>query len=89
MSLFLVNAVTCPSCGHDFENNKINGLSLVATVSDIDARKRTRTRQLLDDMEKLNLTEPEYRAARKLILDSINDFNRDIQIILGLGEDLE
>lgn len=89
MSLFLVNAVTCPFCGKDFENNKINGLSLVATVSDIDARKRTRTRQLLDDMEKLALTEPEYRAARKLILDSINDFNRDIQIILGLGDDLE
>ena len=88
-TIFPANAVTCPNCGHDFENTKINGLSLIATISDIDARKRTRARLLLDSLEKVDLTEPEFKAIRKVILDTMNDFNRDIQILLGLGDDLE
>lgn len=87
--MLLATAVTCPNCGHDFEHNKVNGISLVATIADIDARKRTHARLLLNDLERLDLTQPEYDVIRKKVLDTLNGFNREIQIILGLGDNLE
>lgn len=87
--LFAANIVVCPNCKTQFPHEKINGLSLVATISDIDARKRTHARLLLNDLERLDVTRPEYEAIRKKVLDTLNDFNRDVQIILGLGDDLE
>ena len=88
-TLFAGNLATCPSCGAQFEHNKINGVALVHAVNDIDARKRMHLRLIIDGLERLDLDRPAFTAIRKVILDGINDFNRDVQTILGLEDDVE
>lgn len=88
--LFPANIVTCPQCGSDFTHNKINGLSLVAAVSDINAQTRKHQRLALNSIEDhMDLTEPEFRAIRKVIMDSFMNLNRDVQAILGLDDGVE
>lgn len=89
-TLFPANIATCPNCQHTFEHNRVNGVSLVAAVNDIDARKRMHCRLALDTIETHGgLSEVEFRAIRKVLMDSFNDFNRDVQTILGLADDVE
>lgn len=88
--IFAGNVATCPNCNHTFAHNKINGVALVAAVADIDARKRMYCRLVLNDLEKLALAkELRFQDIKKVFLDGINDFNRDVQTILGLDEDAE
>lgn len=87
--IFAGNLATCPTCGSQFEHNKINGVALVQAVNDIDARKRMHLRLMIDGLERLDLTRPEFTAIRKVVLDGINEFNRDVQTILGLDDDVE
>lgn len=88
--VFAGNIATCPNCGAAFAHNKVNGVALVAAASDIDARKRMRIRLILNDLEDLaNTKQLAFRDIKKIFLDGINDFNRDVQTILGLDEDAE
>lgn len=83
--------VVCPACGTTFENNKINGMALIQTVQNIDARKRMYCKLSLDDLERLskNTGAVTFPEAKKIILDNFNDFVRDIQTIMGLGTEAE
>lgn len=88
--LFPANVATCPSCGTTFPHNKINGVSLIATVSDIDARKRMYCKLGLDSIERLaQERELKFNMIKKIFLDNFNDFNRDIQSILGYTDEVE
>jgi hypothetical protein len=86
--IFQANIAVCPSCQTQFAHNKVNGLAIIEAVSSIDARKRMYSRLTLDQLERLaqekTLT---FDMIRKLILDNFNDFNRDVQTILGWGAD--
>lgn len=89
--IYRASQVVCPTCGSVFENNKINGIALIQTIQNIDARKRMYCKLSLDDLERLSknsgtITFPE---AKKIILDNFNDFVRDIQTIMGLGAEAE
>ena len=89
-TIFAANLVTCPSCRHEFENNKINGISLVQTVADIEARKRMYCKLALNQIERLaQERELKFIMIKKIFLDSMNDFNRDIQSILGFDDGAE
>lgn len=88
--VFAGNVAVCPNCSHTFPHNKVNGVALIAAVSDIDARKRMRCRLILNDLESLALQQKlNFKDIKKMVLDSMNDFNRDVQTILGLDEDVE
>lgn len=88
--IFAGNVATCPNCNTTFPHNKINGVALVAAVADIDARKRMYCRLTLNDLENLATKKQlTFQEIKKIFLDNINDFNRDIQTILGLDEDVE
>lgn len=83
--------VICPTCGTQFDNNKVDGLALVSTVQKIDARKRMYCKLSLDDLERLSKSSGTiaFPEAKKIVLDNFNDFVRDIQTILGLGNEVE
>jgi len=88
--VFAGNVATCPECGNTFPHNKVNGVALVAAVADIEARKRMYCRLTLNDLEKKALNkELTFQEIKKVFLDNINDFSRDVQTILGLDEDAE
>lgn len=88
--VFAGNVATCPECGHTFAHNKVNGVALVSAIADIDARKRMYCRLTLNDLEKRSVDKTlTFNDIKKIFLDNINDFNRDIQTILGLDEDAE
>lgn len=88
--LFPANIATCPNCNHKFAHNKINGVSLVAAIGDIDARKRMYCRLTLDALERAALQKQlTFNDIKKIFLDAINDFNRDVQTILGLDDGVE
>lgn len=87
--LFAGNLAVCPECNAQFEHNKINGVALVQAVNDIDARKRMHCKLIIDALERLDLDVPAFRATRKVVLDGMNDFNRDVQTILGLADEVE
>ncbi len=88
--VFAGNVATCPHCGETFAHNKVNGVALIAAVSDIDARKRMRCRLVLNDLEDLaTANQLKFNDIKKIFLDGINDFNRDVQTILGLDEGAE
>lgn len=88
--LFKTNVVVCPNCTQAFEHNKINGIALIQAASDIEARKRMYTKLMLDSIEALARRGViEFPVVRKIVLDNVNDFSRDVQTILGLGEDVE
>jgi hypothetical protein len=86
--IFQGNIAVCPNCQHTFKHNKVNGLAIIEAVSNIDARKRMYCRLTLDQLEKMALDSTlTFDLIKKLILDNFNDFNRDIQTILGWGAD--
>lgn len=88
--VFAGNVATCPECGNTFAHNKVNGVALVSAIADIDARKRMYCRLVLNDLERKGLENKlTFADIKKVFLDNINDFNRDIQTILGLDEDAE
>lgn len=84
------NTVKCPSCSTRFENNVVNGIALVDLVGRIDSRKKMYCRLTLDSIERLeesrNLS---VATIKKIILDNLNDYNRDVQTMLGWGLDVE
>lgn len=86
--IFQGNLAVCPSCQHTFAHNRINGLAIFEAVNSIDARKRMYCRLTLDQLERLGqeriLT---FEMIKKIILDNFNDYNRDVQTILGWGVD--
>ncbi len=87
MAAILQNIVVCPYCDQPFEHNKINGIALVQLASDIDARKRTYLRLMLNAIEReesLDITK-----IKKIIFDHVNDFTRDIHTQIGYGIDAE
>jgi hypothetical protein len=89
--IYRATQVVCPTCGSTFENNKINGIALIQTIQNIDARKRMYCKLSLNDLERLSTstgTIP-FSDVKKIILDNFNDFVRDIQTIMGLGDDAE
>lgn len=80
----------CPHCGNAFNHNKINGLALIEAITDIEARKRTYCRLTLDSLERMALDKTlDFKMIKKVILDNFNDYNRDVQTILGWGTDAE
>ena len=88
--VFSGNIAVCPNCHTSFAHDKVNGVALVSAIADIDARKRMRCKLALDDIEDLGLRkELKFIHIKKIFLDSFNDFNRDIQRILGLDEGVE
>lgn len=87
--VFAGNLAVCPECNTQFEHNKINGVALVQAINDIDARKRMHLRLSIDALERLDLDRPAFNATRKVILDGFNEFNRDVQTILGLADEVE
>lgn len=88
-TVFSPNIITCPKCSNTFEHNMINGMALIDAVSRIDARKRMYCRLTLDGLENLKQVKTLDIPTKKLILDNFNDLNRDVQVILGFGNDLE
>lgn len=90
-AIFPANLVTCPQCDTTFQNNKINGIALIEAVNHIEARKRMYCKLALDDFEKLAAKEGQitFPAAKKVLLDNFNDLTRDVQTILGLGNEVE
>lgn len=89
-TVFAGNIATCPNCGNTFTHNKVNGVALIQAVADIDSRKRMYCRLILNDLETLaTRRQLNFNDIKKIFLDGINDFNRDIQTILGLDEDVE
>jgi hypothetical protein len=89
--IYRATHIVCPACGNSFENNKINGIALIQTIQNIDARKRMYCKLSLNDLERLSATTGSipFNDVKKIILDNFNDFVRDIQTIMGLGEDAE
>jgi hypothetical protein len=89
--LFSAPAIVCPHCGEPFIHNKINGIALLQTAASIDARKRMYCKLSLDDFERLSKDTGTvtFAQSKKIILDNYNDFVRDIQTILGLGNEAE
>ena len=88
--VFESNLVVCPSCNNSFVNNRVNGLALIEAVNHIESRKRMYCKLALDSLEKLdNGKALSFSAIKKIILDDFNDFNRDIQTILGIGQEVE
>lgn len=84
---FPANVAVCPKCHSAFPHNKVNGMAVIEAIGNIDARKRMYLRLTLDGVERLDLDEIAQKAIRKVIFDNFNDFNRDIQTMLGFGED--
>lgn len=86
--VFPANIATCPACNTQFSHNKINGIALIQAMRDIDARKRMYLRLTLDSIERLGEEKTlTFDLIKKVFLDNFNDFNRDIQTMLGFGED--
>jgi len=82
--------VVCPKCGNLFEYNKVNGMQLIEALQDIEARKRMHLRLALDTIELMyRQGSPPYALIKKVLLDKMNDYTRDITTILGLGEEVE
>lgn len=88
-AVFQGNVAVCPSCGNKFEHNRVNGIALIQAINDVDARKRMYCRMTIDSLERLDLEKPAFDAIRKIILDNFNDLNRDVQSILGFGDDID
>lgn len=85
---FPANIAVCPSCQTQFAHNKVNGIAVIEAMHDIDARKRMYLRLTLDSLERLATEKTlTFNMIKKVILDNFNDFNRDIQTMLGFGED--
>jgi hypothetical protein len=89
--IFYAQQVTCPHCGKTFENNKINGMALIAVLGSIEARKRMYCKLTLDDFERLSKRDGAigFTEAKKIILDNFNDFERDIHTFMGWGNEVE
>lgn len=82
------NIAVCPACNTQFPHNKVNGIAVIQAMNDIDARKRMYLRLTLDSLERLgNEKTLTFGMIKKVVLDNFNDFNRDIQTMLGFGED--
>lgn len=81
----------CPHCGKTFEAAiKINGVAAVEAAQNIESRKRMYSKLTLDALERLKVSDSiPYTAARKMILDALNDFARDIHTIMGFGTEVE
>ena len=88
--IFRANTVVCPNCNTQFEHNKVNGVALIQAASDIEARKRMYTKLMLDSIEALSRRGTiEFAVVRKIVLDNVNDFARDVDTILGIGVEAE
>lgn len=87
-TVFEPNIVSCPKCDHTFSNNRINGLALIEAVNHIDAQKKMYARLALDTLEK-QMEPKEFLRVKKVFLDSFNDWGRSIQVILGMGQEVE
>lgn len=84
------NIVVCPHCDKDFIYNKVNGIALLQLIHDIDARKRMYCRLALDDLERLaQRDELTFQAAKKIVLDAMNDLTRAVSTDLGFGAEAE
>lgn len=82
--------IVCPHCEQQFVHNKVNGMALIEVVQSIETRKRMYCRLALDAYERHEkdgtLT---FAAAKKILLDNMNDFARDVHTILGFGREVE
>lgn len=86
--IYTANIAVCPACNTKFAHNKVNGIAIIQAMHDIDSRKRTYLRLTLDSLERLAVEkELTFKMIKKIVLDNFNDFNRDIQTMLGFGED--
>jgi len=84
------NIVVCPKCDTHFEHNKINGIALLEAVQDIEARKKMYCRLTLDAIERVKEDEKiPYPVIRKIVLDALSDFARDVHSIIGFGTEVE
>lgn len=89
-TVFPANLVTCPKCNNTFENNRINGLAVIEAINSIDARKRMYCKLALDSIERqMREGNLDYTKIKKVILDNFNDWGRDVQTILGMGDQVE
>jgi hypothetical protein len=82
------NVVVCPHCGKDFVHNKVNGMALLELSGSIDARKRMHCRLTLDAIERIFNGEIP-RPIKKAIFDGYNDLSRDMQTMIGFGNEVE
>jgi hypothetical protein len=86
----VTNIIACPKCETTFEYNKVNGLAQVEVAQSIESRKRMYLKLTLDALERLyRENNPTFGVVKKIILDNVNDYTRDIHTILGFGEDAE
>ena len=84
------NLVVCPHCNQNFEHNKVNGVAIVEAASDIEKRKRMYCRLSLEALERLDREGSlNFPQVKKIILDSFNDYTRNIHTIIGFGQDAE
>lgn len=84
------NIVVCPSCETQIEYNKVNGVALLEAVKDIEARKKMYCRLTLDTLERIKKDDLiPYTAVRKIVLDALSDFARDVDSIIGFGTEVE
>lgn len=86
--VFEPNIVVCPKCDHQFSNNRVNGLALIEAINHIDNQKKMYSRLALDTLER-QLPPDEFKRVKKVFLDSFNDWGRSIQVILGMGTEVE
>lgn len=90
MTTVMQNVIVCPHCDQAFVHNKVNGVALVQLASDIESRKRTALRLMLNTIDRLDRDrELTTGNVRKVILDSVNDLIRDIHVNIGFGTDAE
>lgn len=89
-TLFEPNEIACPNCSHTFVNTRINGLALIEAINIIDARKRMYCKLALDLLENYSRSgNLNFPMTKKIVLDHFNDWGRDIQTILGSGQEVE
>lgn len=83
------NSVVCPFCNNTFSHNKVNGIALLEIAQTIETRKRMHCRLTLDSIERADLTQAQFKAIKKSVLDGYNDLTRDIHTSLGFGTEAE
>ena len=83
------NIIVCPHCDKQFIYNRVNGVALVEATQDIQSRQRVHAKLTLDALDKYKEDGVPFVMARKLLLDALNDFARDVHTIMGFGNEVE
>lgn len=84
------NILVCPHCGKDFVHNRVNGMALIELIQSIESQKKMYCRLALDAFERAEKEDSlSFVAAKKILLDNMNDFARGVHTLLGFGREVE